>query len=194
MNTRAILITAALGVLEREGEARFSTRAVCAIAKVSAPTLYHHFGSADGLLSAALSEAFQQLVARKQAGAAPSDPQLALNDGWDDYVAVAAEHPRLYAAMMARVLQGASIPAAERAYELLRDQIAAIDAAGGLAMDQHDAAQLVWASSNAAAMLHATAAMQAAARMPPPPKAVIDGLRERAMQMICRSDSSKERS
>jgi AcrR family transcriptional regulator len=54
MSTRTILISAALAVLEQDGETRFSTRSVCAIAKVSAPTLYHHFGNADGLLSAAL--------------------------------------------------------------------------------------------------------------------------------------------
>jgi hypothetical protein len=32
-------------------------------------------------------------------------------EGWDDYVRFSAERPRLYAAMMARVLRGAAIPA-----------------------------------------------------------------------------------
>lgn len=36
-------LAAALNVLEEEGEAPFLTRAVCAIANVSAPTLYHHY-------------------------------------------------------------------------------------------------------------------------------------------------------
>ncbi len=56
MDTRETLVAAALKILEREGAAQFSTRAVCSIAKVTAPTLYHHFGSADGLLSAAVEE------------------------------------------------------------------------------------------------------------------------------------------
>ena len=42
MDTRDTLLAAALKVLEDEGEAQFSTRSVCAIAKVTAPTLYHH--------------------------------------------------------------------------------------------------------------------------------------------------------
>ena len=62
MNTHDALLNAALQVLEEEGEAQFTTRSVCAIAKVTAPTLYHHFGSADGLLSAAIKEAFAQFL------------------------------------------------------------------------------------------------------------------------------------
>ncbi|ABQ28987.1 TetR family transcriptional regulator [Acidiphilium cryptum] len=47
MNAGATLPNATLKVLEEEGEPEFSTRDVCAIAKVTAPTLYHHIGSAD---------------------------------------------------------------------------------------------------------------------------------------------------
>lgn len=69
MDTRETLLTAALKVLEEEGEAQFSTRAVCAIANVTAPTLYHHFGKADGLLGAAIAEAFRQFLESKKAAA-----------------------------------------------------------------------------------------------------------------------------
>jgi AcrR family transcriptional regulator len=48
--------------LQDKGEAQFSTHSVCAIAKVTAPTLYHHYGSGDGLLSAAIAEAFAQFI------------------------------------------------------------------------------------------------------------------------------------
>lgn len=48
---------------------------MCAVVNVSAPTLYHHFGSADGLLSAALAEAFEQFLQRKSAATRPSDPE-----------------------------------------------------------------------------------------------------------------------
>src|ERR1700678_1468728 len=112
MDTRKTLVAAALKILEQEGAAQFSTRAVCAIANVTAPTLYHHFGSADGLLSAAIAEAFAQFLASKQAEASSADPAVALRQGWDNCVRFAAERPRLYAAMLVRVLQGASIPAA----------------------------------------------------------------------------------
>jgi len=181
MNTRDALVAAALKVLEQEGEAEFTTRAVCAIAKVSAPTLYHHFGSADGLLSAAMAEAFSQFLASKLAAVQSPDPETALREGWDDYVRFAAARPRLYVAMMSRFLQGADIPAARQGTQLLLDRIRALGAAGRLAVAPETAADHVWASANAAALLHVTAQQRGAQ---PPEAAVIDELRERTMQAI----------
>lgn len=83
----------ALKVLENEGEAQFSTPAVCVLAHVTAPTLYHHYGSADGLLSAAMTAAFAQFLASKKAAVQSSDPITALREGWDDYVRFAAARP-----------------------------------------------------------------------------------------------------
>jgi AcrR family transcriptional regulator len=181
MDTRGTLVAAALKVLEQDGEAQFSTRAVCAIAKVTAPTLYHHFGSADGLLSAAMTEAFGQFLARKKAAVQSSDPETALRQGWDDYVRFAAERPRLYAAMMSRLLNGNYIPAAEVGFALLRERIAALAAAGRLALGAEIAADLAWASANAAAQLHVTAAMRDGRK---PDATVIDRLRDQALQII----------
>jgi AcrR family transcriptional regulator len=84
MDTRATLVTAAIMILERDGGGKFSTRAVCAAAGITAPTLYHHFGSVDGLMSAAIAEAFNQFLARKLEAKQSSDPALALRQGWDD--------------------------------------------------------------------------------------------------------------
>src|ERR1700722_1135776 len=148
MSMRETLLAAALKVLEEGGEAQFSTRAVCAVAKPTAQTLYHHYGSADGLLSAAMTEAFAQFLLSKQAAIQSDDPETALREGWDDYVRFAAARPRLYAAMIGRVLQGARIPAAEQAFALLIERIAAIAADGRLALAVAAAADLVWASAN----------------------------------------------
>src|SRR5580698_2758313 len=153
MDARAALLAAALKVLEDKGEAQFSTRAVCALARVTAPTLYHHYGSADGLLSAAMTAAFAQFLAGKKAAVQSSDPITALREGWDDYVRFAAARPRLYAAMMGRVLQGAQIPAAQQAFALLIERISAIGAQGRLALAAAAAADLLWASANAASLL-----------------------------------------
>jgi AcrR family transcriptional regulator len=49
-------------------------RTVCALTNVTTPTLYHHFGSADGLLSVMIAEAFGQFLARKKAAAATPSP------------------------------------------------------------------------------------------------------------------------
>lgn len=181
METREVLVAAALKVLEDGGEAQFSTRAVCGIANVSAPTLYHHFGNADGLLSAAVAEAFSQFLASKLSAAKSSDPETALREGWDDYVRFAASRPRLYVAMLSRFLQGAEIPAAQQAAALLVERVRAIAAAGRLAVSLEAAADHVWASANTAALLHVTAQQRKAPR---PDPAVIDDLRERTMQAI----------
>jgi AcrR family transcriptional regulator len=181
METREALVAAALKVLEEAGEARFSTRAVCAIANVTAPTLYHHFGNADGLLSAAVGEAFNQFLASKLAAQKSPDPVMALRQGWDDYVRFAAARPRLYVAMMSRFLQGAQIPAASQATGLLLERLRAIAAEGRLAVKVETAADHVWAAVNAASLLHVTAAQRGAA---PPDPSVIADLRERTMQSI----------
>ncbi len=186
MSTRATLLTAALKVLEDDGEAQFSTRAVCALANVTAPTLYHHYGSADGLLSAAMTEAFAQFLESKKAAVQSPDPVTALREGWDDYVRFAAARPRLYAAMMSRVLNGAQIPAAEQAFALLIERVAAIAADGRLALAAAAAADLLWASANAASLLYVTAQLRKTA-MPTP--VVLKGIRENAMQAILATES-----
>jgi AcrR family transcriptional regulator len=181
MQARDTLLAAAVKVLEEEGAAQFSTRAICAIANFTAPTLYHHFGSADGLLSAAIEEAFRQFLESKKAAVTSSDPETALRQGWDDYVRFAAARPRLYAAMMARILKGGAIPAAEQAAALLARRIAAIAAEGRLAVTVEAAADFAWASANAAALMFVTAQARKTAR---PDPAVIEGLREQTLQAI----------
>ncbi len=186
MDTRVALLTAALKVLEDEGEAQFSTRAVCALANVTAPTLYHHYGSADGLLSAAMTEAFSQFLDSKKAAAKSTEPVTALREGWGDYVRFAAARPRLYAAMMSRVLQGAQIPAAQQAFTLLIERIATIEAQGRLALTVVAAADLMWASANAASLLYVTARLRNSA---PPATDVLEDIRENAVRTILTPDS-----
>jgi len=186
MNTRDTLVTAALRVLEDEGEAGFSTRLVCTKANVTAPTLYHHFGNADGLLSAALAEAFRQFLQEKKVAVTSTDPLVALQEGWDNYVRFAEARPRLYTAMMARVLQAADIPAAKQAYGLLQDRISNVARAGLLVMSEDAAANLIWSSANAAALLHVTASLQLVETILPPDPTVISNLRDSAISAISR--------
>lgn len=185
MSTRDTLIQAALTVLERQGTAQFSTRAVCAVADVTAPTLYHHFGNADGLLSAAVQEAFRQFLTVKTQGAHPTDPENALRQGWDDYVRFVADRPLVYAAMIARLLQGVEIPAAREAFATVVQQIAVLETAGRLRLPADQAAQLAWASVNSAALLYVTAALHVSEHQGVPEGSLIELLRECALQAIC---------
>lgn len=178
-------------LIEEEGEARFSTRAVCDLAKVTAPTLYHHFQSADGLLSSAITEAFEQFLVLKKMAVKSPDPVAALIEGWDNYVGFAAARPRLCAAMMARFLSGADLPAAREGQAMLRQRIARIEAAGRLAITPEAAVQLVWASVNVAAMLHLSATLQPGINMGTPDPATVARLRNSAVQVICTSVAPK---
>ena len=181
MDTHDTLLAAVLKILEDDGEAQFSTRAICALANVTAPTLYHHFGNIDGLLSAAIAEAFRQFLESKKAAVNSPDPVTAVRQGWDDYVNFAATRPRLYSAMLGRILKGAHVPAAEQGTLLLIDRIKAVAADGRLAGSVEAGVEHIWASANAAALLHVTAQFRKAS---PPDSTVIDELRDRAMQAI----------
>lgn len=88
---------------------------------------------------------------------------MALREGWDDYVRFAAARPRFYAARMGRVLNDAEIPADEQAFVLLIQRIAAIAAEGRLRPTVEVAADLMWASANAASLLYVTARTQSGA-------------------------------
>jgi AcrR family transcriptional regulator len=188
MTTYETLLDAALKVLEEDGEAQFSTRKVCAVANVTAPTLYHHFGSADGLLSAAMAEAFAQFLESKRAAVPSADPVVVLREGWNDYVRFAAARPRLYTAMMSRVLDGADIPAVDQAFALLMARITAVAAKGRLTPTVEAAADLMWASANAASMLHVTARLRKGA---PPTPAVLEQIREAALRSILKSPKGR---
>ncbi|MNT02750.1 Bacterial regulatory protein, tetR family [compost metagenome] len=181
MNTYDKILAAALKVLEEEGGAQFSTRAVTTIAQVTAPTLYHHFGNADGLLSAAIVEAFKQLFESKIAAVESTIPEVALRQGWDDYVRFAAARPRIYAAMMGRLLEGAHIEAADQSHQALVRNIQRADAEGKLAVSAQAAADLVWASANTASWLYVTAQIRKA---PQPEPDVVELIRESVMQII----------
>lgn len=186
MKTYDMLLNAALKLLEEKGEAQFTTRNVCAIANITAPSLYHHFGSVDGLLSAAIEQAFSQFLASKQAAVQSDDPATALREGWDDYVRFAAARPRLYAAMMSRVLDGAEIPAASQAYSLLLSRISAIAMQNRLAPSVDDAASIIWASANAASLLYVTAQLRSTGA---PSTEVIAQIRENAFRTILNSEA-----
>ena len=83
MDTRKTLVAAALKILEQEGDDNLDA---CGMRdrERNCTTLYHHFGSADGLLSAAVEEAFKQFLETKRIAKQSSDPAIALRQGWDN--------------------------------------------------------------------------------------------------------------
>ncbi|MFF7755200.1 TetR/AcrR family transcriptional regulator [Streptomyces sp. NPDC007971] len=96
---RAACLRAARELLEQDGGAALSLRAVARRAGVSPTAPYRHFADRDALVSAVAAEGYrelaQKLLAAHPAPASPDDMALVAVA----YVAFALEHPALFRAM-----------------------------------------------------------------------------------------------
>lgn len=118
-DARERLLNAAATLLVERGADEVSTRAICDAAGVQAPTLYHHFGSKQGLLDAVVNHGFEQYLARKRAHPSSGDPIADIRAGWDDHVAFGLENPAFYALMWGDITPGHRPPAAGEAERIL---------------------------------------------------------------------------
>ena len=101
------LLLAGARLLDEARGADVSTRAICELAGVQAPSLYHHFGSKQGMLDEVVSHGFRSyLAARHSGGSEPADPIAAVREGWDVHVRFGVEHPAFYAHIYGRVEKG----------------------------------------------------------------------------------------
>ena len=69
------MLHAAAELLDEAQGGEVSTRAICDRAGVQAPTLYHHFGSKQGLLDAVLTHGFAEFLAARDASGEDDDPE-----------------------------------------------------------------------------------------------------------------------
>jgi AcrR family transcriptional regulator len=100
------LLLAAAELLDAADGSEISTRAICDRAGVQAPTLYHHFGSKQGLLDAVVTHGFAQFLAERGVAAGEQDPLDAIRRGWDLHVQYGLENPRFYALIYGRTVPG----------------------------------------------------------------------------------------
>lgn len=91
-STRDRLLLAAAELLAEPTGREVSTRAICERAGVQAPTLYHFFGSKQGLVDAVVEQRFTEHMQAE----VPADPVTALRAGWDRHVRFGLEHPAFY--------------------------------------------------------------------------------------------------
>lgn len=129
---RERLLEAAADLLSRSDGEPVSTRAVCAAVGVKPPTLYHYFGSKEGLLDAVASYGFEQYVGIKHSQSSTGDPVELIRRGWDVHVQFGCENPNLYALMYGRVRPHIVTPAAQEAEQSLLDLCSAIAREGRL--------------------------------------------------------------
>lgn len=95
-DVRGSLVTAAIGLLEREGPDAVQARRLTREIGASTTALYHHFGSMPALLRAVVDEGFSRLGARMSAVAAGDDPVADICALALAYREVACENPHLY--------------------------------------------------------------------------------------------------
>jgi AcrR family transcriptional regulator len=145
-NARDRLLLAAAELMDRSGDRSLSTRAVCELAGVQAPTLYHHFGNKQGLIDAVINHGFTQYVRPSDAGSS-GNPVDDIRRGWDRHVQFGLDHPTFYALLYGRVEPGKPCTITGPAHAMLRDLLAEAARQGLLKVPAHDAAEQILAAN-----------------------------------------------
>lgn len=137
------LLDVAYRVLEEEGAPALTTRRVCEEAGVTMPTLYHHFGNRDGLISAVHAVALEKFMAKKRALAQTADPIADLRSSCEQVLEFAVAHPAVTVAVMARSIEQPAM--FSQAYALMRLRVERCSRDGALRVPVEQAAEHVWA-------------------------------------------------
>lgn len=143
---RERILDAAARIMDADGLAGVSTRAIAAAAQVQPPAIYRTFGDKQGLLDALAVHQFEQHLIDKASLSSSGDPVDDLRAGWDQHVRFGLEHPDLYVMVYGgRQADGLSA-AAEAAWHMLLDYVHRAALAGRLRVDEHHAAQVMHAA------------------------------------------------
>ncbi len=184
VSTKAKLLEAAARLLAESNGAPITTRAICDLAAVQAPTLYHHFGDKQGLLDAVVAYGFERYLRVKRAHAPSEDPIEDIRSGWDDHVEFALANPSFYAVMYGQVTPGKRPAAAADAEGLLRSLLTRAAGRGRLAVAPEAAAPLILAANVGVAL--------ALIATPPDDRdvTVSDRARDAILAYVVRADAS----
>jgi AcrR family transcriptional regulator len=131
-NLKRALVLAGVEILEADGMALLSLRAIAARAGVSHAAPKNHFGCLRGLLTAIAAEGFRRHAAFMRAGlSAASGRKDRLNAAMQGYVRFAHEHKQLFMLMFSAQHCDFSDPdlnlAARASYDVLADISAGLD-------------------------------------------------------------------
>jgi AcrR family transcriptional regulator len=140
------LLRAAAELLEEAHGGDVSTRAVCERAGVQAPTLYHHFGSKDGLLRAVLEFGMEQYPAADDEDEC-LDPAAVLRRGWDAHVAYGLANPSFYVLLYGRIAPGRPCAITTVSERQLTDRLDRFEQRGLLRTSSADAARQIVAAN-----------------------------------------------
>ena len=151
------LVVAALALLEAEGLASLTVRAVASRAEVAPMGVYSRFGSKDGLLEALFVHGFHELEAAIEPPPSPS-PISRLREGCAGYRQFAIDNPQLYHLMFEQMmlleLSLESREAAKRSFMILVDRVQDAMNSGDLTNgDSTEVAQELWSAMHGAVSL-----------------------------------------
>lgn len=138
--TKEKLIAAAADLIAASPGEDFSLRAVCDSVGVKMPTLYHFFGSKQGLVEAVIERGFDLYLGEKTAMESSGDPIQDIRVGWDAHVAFGLSNPGFYTLMYGKVRPGYSPEAQSRPSAILRELTDRAAAQGRLVVDPQQAA------------------------------------------------------
>lgn len=139
-DTRERLIAAAADLIAADPGEEFSLRAVCDAVGVKMPTLYHFFGSKQGLIDAVIEHGFDLYLNEKSSMESSGDPIQDIRAGWDAHVAFGLANPGFYTLMYGKVRPGHSPEAQSRPSEILRALTARAAEQGRLLVPSEQAA------------------------------------------------------
>jgi AcrR family transcriptional regulator len=134
------MILAAADLIAASPGEDFSLRAVCEAVGVKMPTLYHFFGSKQGLIDAVIAHGFDLYLGEKSSMESSGDPIQDIRAGWDAHVAFGLANPGFYTLMYGKVRPGYSPEAQSRPSEILRALTARAAEQGRLLVPSEQAA------------------------------------------------------
>ncbi|MEU6716364.1 TetR/AcrR family transcriptional regulator [Nonomuraea sp. NPDC046802] len=123
-DVRTRLMRAAEQLLGASADGQISTREICSLARVTAPTLYHHFADKHALLDAVVLEGFSTYLEGKRAISPSGDVLTDFRTGWDMHVSFGCEHPAHYRLMFGNPQAGQAVPAASLAHDAVARTVA----------------------------------------------------------------------
>ena len=133
-NLFSVLLDSAEQELIERGIEGFSLRGVAKRANVSHAAPAHHFGDANGLLTALAARGFERFIQRQRdfRQRAPSDPRAQLEASGVGYVVFALENPAIFRLMFSSDRPDFGDPdlqqVAESAFEELVEHVRAVTA------------------------------------------------------------------
>ncbi|KNC16344.1 TetR family transcriptional regulator [Arthrobacter sp. RIT-PI-e] len=141
------LLRAAAALLAESGGEAVSTRQITQAARVTAPTLYHHFGDKEGLFDAVVAEGFAEYLDVERALPASGHPIEDLRLHWDNHVRFGLGNPHLYLVMFGNIRPERRSSMVSSAEAFLEEVLARAAVAARLVVTPREAARSMLAAN-----------------------------------------------